>query len=620
MCGICGQINFDATHTVPAELVTRMSDAMVHRGPDDSGQFISANVALGFRRLSIIDVDGGHQPMSNEDGSIWIVFNGEVYNFPELTRRLQSTGHLFKTRTDTEAILHLYEEMGQECVQELRGMFALAILDLRRKRLFCARDRMGIKPFYYYMDRNRFVFGSELKVVLAAGIPAEVDPQALEDYFTNGYVPAPRSIIRGVKKLPQAHTLSLDFGAEPQVKVGRYWDIRFVPDHSLSESDWLEALEAELENAVRMRLISDVPLGAFLSGGIDSSAVVALMSRFSTTPVKTFSIGFEEAAYDELPYARMIAAKYRTEHHEEIVRPNSVELLAELSRYYDEPFADSSAIPTYLVSRFARRHVTVVLSGDGGDELFAGYNHYVKWLRLHRFNRLPPMLAELVWGTAHRVLPQQMFGKGLTYYLSKNRHEVPAWFSLWMPAERRRLLGKQDGIIPGEENKLAILRHSTAPDFISRCQELDLHTYLAEDILVKVDRASMANSLEARVPLLDHKVAELSFRMPSSLKLRGGEKKYILRKCMANELPNQIMTHPKQGFGVPLKLWFRNELRELVEDRFSQANSPAAAFVDLSFARDILRKHQAGTRDFSHHIWSLLFLDSWLRELRGLSG
>jgi asparagine synthase (glutamine-hydrolysing) len=617
MCGICGQIAGDRQRTIDVSLLDRMTDSLTPRGPDDRGTYIAGNVGLGFRRLSIIDVEGGHQPMANEDRSVWIVFNGEVYNFPELRVWLLKEGHQFETRTDTETLIHLYEQVGFSMVDHLRGMFAFAIWDEKKRRLFCARDRFGIKPFFYHAGDDLFAFGSEIKAIVTdERVSRATDPAALDSYFHNGYIEGERTIYRSVRKLPPAHCMVIepDKGIAP--RIWRYWDIRMAPESGRGLEDWCEELEATLSEAVKIRLVSDVPLGAFLSGGIDSSVVVALMARHSGSPVKTFSMGFEEASHDELQYARAVARRYGTEHHEKTVRPQSVDLLPTLVAAYDEPFADSSAIPTYMVSKFAREHVTVVLSGDGGDELFAGYKVYNKIRRLNRWNKVPSSLREAVWGNVHRLLPEKMVGKGLSYYLSLPPDSLQASFGIWT-AQERRLLYVEDfrrvlGGRASEQHKENLGRLASGGDWVARAQEVDMRTYLVDDILTKVDRVSMCNSLEARVPLLDHKVAELSFRMPTDLKMRDGEGKLVLKRAMAQHLPEEVLSHRKQGFGIPLARWFKGDLRDYMEDRLFSAGTPLGDYVDRRYVRTIVDSHYAGLRDFGQRLWSLIFLDAWL--------
>ena len=617
MCGICGKMNLRPSSPVNREDLVKMTGVITHRGPDDEGCYVAGNIGLGFRRLSIIDLKTGHQPLANEDDSVWIAFNGEIYNHQELRRELLDKGHIFKTQTDTETIIHLYEEYGRDSVRRLRGMFGFAIWDSRTQTLFCARDRFGIKPFFYYLDNSRFLFGSEIKSILQdRNVDRQLSLQALDYYLAFGYTPRDRTIFEHIKKLEPAHTLEIRVGREPVFT--KYWDIRYEPDHSVSEEEWCERIEQKLSESVRMHLMSDVPLGAFLSGGIDSSSVVALMAQHSNRPVKTFSIGFHEAEFNELQYAREIARVYRTEHHEQIVEPESVGLLPKLVNAYDEPFADASAIPTYYVSKFAREYVTVVLSGDGGDELFAGYDHYPRFKNISSRNFLPEPFSRYFWGAVHSAIPASVKGKGVTYYLSRPKKTVAAHLSIWHLTERAELYGSgvwdQIETLPAELEREAFIHHSSTPDFVFNMQQTDMHTYLTDDILTKVDRASMLNSLEVRVPILDHEFAELSFSIPSGLKLKGRDKKYIFKKAMEKHLPPSILQHKKQGFGVPLKVWFKKELKDYVNERLIHTHGPLYDYLNPVFVQKVVNGHHNGMRTFDHKIWSLLFLDEWLKQ------
>jgi len=619
MCGITGKLYFDQHHHVNYDELKKMTDSIIHRGPDDEGYYIKNNVGLGFRRLSIIDLKSGHQPLSNFDKSIWITFNGEIYNFKELKSDLLKKGYKFRTNSDTEVIVNLYEEYGENCVHYLRGMFAFVIWDERQKQLFGARDRFGIKPFYYYIDKEKFVWGSEIKAInKAKGINKEIDLSALDLYLTYGYITHGKSIFTEIKKLPQAHYFTIDLNKNNRFNSVQYWDIYFQPDVYKTEEEWLEVIDCTLSESVKLRLMSDVPLGAFLSGGIDSSSIVALMSKYSSKPVKTFSIGFKESKYNELHYARQIAERYKTDHHEMIVEPESIELLPKLVKAYDEPFADSSAIPTYYVSKFAREYVTVVLSGDGGDELFAGYNSYLKLKNIYRYNIMPHYFNKYFWGGINNIIPHRIKGKGITYFLSKNKNNVGAYFSLWTEKERSKLY-KPDILqilknSKGESYKKSIIENSSSNDFITKMQELDMRTYLVDDILTKVDRVSMQNSLEVRVPILDHKFAELSFQIPSNLKLKGNQNKYILTKAMSKYLPQKILTHKKHGFSIPLRLWFKDDLKDYINNRLNSGNNFVCDYLNNKYISKITYDHNIGQRDFSQKIWSLLFLDLWLEN------
>lgn len=624
MCGITGKIFFDKERKVDPAVLKKMSDSIQHRGPDDEGFFIDGNVGLGFRRLSIIDLSTGHQPLANEDESIWIIFNGEIYNYQELHDDLVSKGHVFKTKSDTETIVHLYEQYGTDCLQHLRGMFGFAIWDSRKKRLFCARDRFGIKPLYYYTDSEKFVFGSEIKAILKAGdIDRTLSYDALDSYMAYGYITSDLSIYKNIKKLQPAHYLLFSFDGKPCIEIKRYWEIQFEPDYSKTEDEWAEELEACLSETLKLHMISDVPLGAFLSGGIDSSSVVAMMARNSTLPIKTFSIGFKEQKFNELTYAREIAAKYNCEYHEQVVEPESVSLLPRLVKAYDEPYADSSAIPTYYVSKIARENVTVALSGDGGDELFAGYNSYESYKRVHSFplNFRSPLINKVIWGSIHQMIPRASRGKTMSYYLSQDHRYVNAGATFWRRKEREKYILNNhppiDYANASELFKKRILKNGSKNDFVTNLQYLDLQTYMVDDILTKVDRASMLNSLEVRVPLLDHKFAELSFRIPSNLKFKGKERKYIFKKAMAPYLPESILTHPKQGFGIPISLWFKDNLKSYVNDTFNADDCQLYNYLDKKLVREtVLSNERSGSPrwELSEKIWALLFFNEWLKQ------
>ena len=534
MCGITGKLYFDKERKVALEELTKMTDVITHRGPDDKGYYINENVGLGFRRLSIIDLKTGHQPLSNDSKKLWITFNGEIYNFKEIRSGLEQKGYKFRTNTDTETIVNLYQEYGEKCVDHLRGMFAFVIWDDTKKQLFGARDRFGIKPFHYYIDKEKFIWGSEIKsITRSEGIKKQINLESLDYYFAYGYSPRSSSIFHEIQKLKPGHYFTCKPFEKEKLKISQYWKIDFEPDFTKSESYWKEAMYDCLNDAVKMRMISDVPLGAFLSGGVDSSTVVALMSKNSDNPIKTFSIGFKEEKYNELKYARLVAEKYNTNHHEFIVEPESIDLLPKLVDAYDEPFSDNSAIPTYYVSKYTREHVTVALSGDGGDELFAGYDEYSKYAALHNSVFNNKVTNNLVFNPLNKLIPDHFYGKGLSYYLSKNKNHIGAYMCAWKDYERKNIFrNEQRANLKSnyaEQQKINLI-NATDADFISKMQKLDMQTYMVDGILTKVDRASMMNSLEVRVPLLDHEFAELSFKIPSKYKLNGNLKKYILKK------------------------------------------------------------------------------------------
>jgi asparagine synthase (glutamine-hydrolysing) len=620
MCGITGKIYLDTSKDVYPDELKKMADSIYHRGPDDEGFYIDKNVGLGFRRLSIIDLKSGHQPLSNEDGSVWIVFNGEIYNYKELQEDLLKQGHVFRTNCDTETIVHLYEQHGTDCLKYLRGMFAFAIWDSNKKQLFCARDRFGIKPFYYYIDNSKFVFGSEIKAILKSdGIDKKLSYDALDSYFAFKYITSDLSIYTNIKKLQPGHYLVLSFKSKVNIEIKRYWEIDFEPDYSKTESQWMDEIEENFSETVKLHMMSDVPLGAFLSGGIDSSSVVAMMAKNSSQPIKTFSIGFKHQHSNELKYAQEIANKYGCEHQEQIIEPESISLLPLMVSSFDEPFADSSAIPTYYVSKLARERVTVALSGDGGDELFAGYTSYTKFKKLHSspFSFNSPAANKLIWGNFHELIPQSVKGKGLMYFLSQDKKYLGAYLSDWTKSERQELILNNAEINyknGSELYKEKILNEEVKHDFISNLQYLDLKTYMVDDILTKVDRASMMNSLEVRVPFLDHKFAELTFKIPWNLKLKGNDKKYILKKSMTKYLPGNILNHPKQGFGVPLSLWFKNDLREYINDTLLSQHPLLSNYLDKNYVKKIIEQNRKGRRDFSSKIWSLLFFEEWLKQ------
>jgi len=621
MCGIVGIID---AHSIPERaLIEKMCRTMAHRGPDGEGYYLDGPVALGHRRLSIIDLAGGKQPMSNEDGTAWITFNGEIYNFPELRRELIQKGHRFTTRSDTETIVHAYEEYGTRCVEKFRGMFAFGIWDDRKKMLFLGRDRLGKKPLYYYSDGRKFIFASEIKAIIQDPlVTRRLDITALSDYLTYNYIPFPETIFQGIYKLPPAHTIVVTFKpdarAELVTQLSQYWDIKYEPDDTLSEEQWAEALRNKLTEAVKMRLISDVPLGAFLSGGLDSSTVVALMSMLQNKPVKTFSIGFKEEDFSETTYARQIADKFGTEHHELIVEPDAIEVLSRLAWEFDEPFADSSAIPTYYVSKMAREHVTVVLSGDGGDETFAGYRRYAWADQMKRFDWIPGILRKAVFGIPARLLPEGMKGKGMLRHLSRDPFQRYAGLNTFdEPGYIEGLLSKdmleQSGY--GRNGSHLFLKKyyddCNGADYLTRIQYVDTKSYLAEDILTKVDRASMLCSLETRAPLLDHEVIELAARMPSRMKLRKGESKYILKKAMKDILPEEVLYRKKMGFGVPLGHWFKKELTGYAEEVLLSKAATERGIFNQASVKKVLEIHRKMGRDMSARIWALLFFEHW---------
>jgi asparagine synthase (glutamine-hydrolysing) len=618
MCGIAGIVN---TGEFPADcgLLKRMTGILAHRGPDGEGFHLDGPVGLGHRRLAIIDLSTGNQPMANVDGSVWLVFNGEIYNFRDLRRELEPQGYKFRTNSDSEVILAAYEAWGVECLSRLRGMFAFAIWDNRRHRFFLARDRVGIKPLVYAWDGHRLLFASELKAILQdSSVPRDLDWEALRDYLTLLYVPSPKTIFRQIRKLPPACYLLLDIERD-EPEVHRYWDLRFAPNPSLSESEWLEGLRWHLQDSVRSHLVSDVPIGAFLSGGIDSSTVVALMAQAVRGPVRTFSIGFDEADFDELTYAREVARRYGTDHSELVVKPDALEAMPRLAWQFDEPFADSSALPTYYVSKITREHVTVALSGDGGDENFAGYRRYARALALHqRLDRLPGLGARSLLRVAARLMPAEARGQGYLELLGSDpieRYFRMVTFQRSKTLEQLLTAEAQANVAPQVDPVVfrLLAKDGAAPDYVSTLQYLDIRTYLPEDILTKVDRTSMLVSLESRVPLLDHVLMEFVATMPASLKLHNGYGKAILKRAMNKDLPGEILTRRKMGFGVPLEKWFRRELGDYTREVLLSHRARARGLVESKAVACLLKEHQAG-RDRTSQIWSLLCLEEWARQ------
>jgi asparagine synthase (glutamine-hydrolysing) len=567
-----------------------------------------------MRRLSIIDLSTGHQPIHNEDRTVWIVFNGEIYNFQQLRRQLEEAGHRFYTATDTETIVHAYEEWGASSISRLRGMFGLAIWDSRTRTLLLARDRIGIKPLHYAEVNGRLYFGSEIKSLLCApDLPRDLDVDALDHYLSFLYTPRDGSIFKGVRKLPPGHALTWRDGA---VRVERYWELPADESYRGTEAEAVADLRTVLADAVRSHLVSDVPLGAFLSGGVDSSLVVALMAEASSRPVKTFSIGFDEPAFDELEHARRVAAHLHTEHHEFVVKPDAISILDRLIAHFDEPFADSSAIPTWYVSEMARRHVTVVLSGDGGDELFGGYDRYVPHPRVVAFDRYSPRAFRRVAAIAAARLPHGARGKNFLRHVARDEHgrylDAIRFFSadekpaLLTPDVRLQLCG------PDPETRLAghFERYAHLP-WPTQMMRFDAETYLPEDVLAKVDRMSMAHSIESRVPLLDNDVIAFASTLPASLKIRNGRRKHVLKEVGAGLLPPEILNRRKQGFGVPLGVWFRGNLRELFADTLLSPSSLQRGYFEAVFVRRIVDEHVSGKRDHTLRLWQLVVFERW---------
>ena len=626
MCGICGKYNYAGNEPVTKEELKKMNDLLIHRGPDDEGFHADGSIGLAMRRLSIIDLSTGHQPISNEDGTIWIVFNGEIYNFQELHERLVRKGHVFRTKSDTEAIIHLYEEMGADFVKELRGMFAIAIWDGRKKKLVLTRDRVGKKPLFY-SDNGRFLaFASELNSLLAAGVDRDIDLRAVDAYLTLQYIPSPLSIFKSVKKLEPASLLTLENG---KVSIEKYWDLPLgAPKLDLPLAEVKERLYGELFEATKIRLMSEVPLGAFLSGGIDSSVVVALMAKSSPQPVKTFSIGFKEARFSELGYARQVAEMYGTKHTEFIVEANMADVLEKLVRHYGEPYADSSALPSYFVSRETKREVTVALNGDGGDEAFGGYLRYVA-MKLDDYTRAIPAVVRKAMLNTIRLLPQKapygvfwraaklmkasMMPDPSCRYLSTICYFGPdEKEGLFSPAYQKAL-GKD--IRYGERYITDLFKAVTEQDLMGKLSYVDFKSYLPECLMAKMDIASMANSLETRSPFLDQKVIEFAYRLPSDLKLKGvNGTKWILKETFKDMLPKQIYSRGKMGFGIPLGPWFRGELKDHWAGTCLSAKALGRGYFNKEHLFKLWDEHQSGARDHGYKLWALLMLELWHKE------
>ena len=622
MCGIAGFVALDHDGRADEAVVTRMIGTLRHRGPDDEGVWTSGPVGLANRRLAVIDLSPrGHQPMANEDGSLHIAFNGEIYNFQDLQRTLETRGHTLRSGTDTETILHLYEDEGPDCLRRLRGMFAFAIWDRTARTLFVARDRLGKKPLFYYHDDHWFVFGSEQKALLQhPAVPAEADPEALHHFLGYGYVPAPFSAFKGIRKLPPAHYLVL---RDRHVTLQRYWSLRYGPKHTGTEAAVAEELLALLEEAVRLRMISDVPLGALLSGGIDSATVVALMRRLTTGPIRTFSIGFDQPVYDERAFARQVAHRFETVHEEAVVTPDAVALLPRLVWHYNEPFADSSAVPTFAVTRLAREHVTVALTGDGSDESFLGYDRYVATEIASRLSCLPAGIRKALkrgsallpagaprsrmnrlrrFAEALDLPPRRQYWRWLACFDDQSQHDM------YTPEFSDRVAGI---------SCLNLLERaydsSDAPTFIEATAHTDIQMYLPDDLLVKMDIASMAHSLEVRSPFLDHVVVEFAATLPANLKVRRLVQKYILKRAMKGILPEAVLRRKKMGFGVPIDFWLRGDLRQFAFDLLLDPRTVQRGYFKASTVRRYLDEHFGGRAHHHARLWSLLMFELWHR-------
>ncbi|MGE3539927.1 MAG: asparagine synthase (glutamine-hydrolyzing) [Candidatus Tectimicrobiota bacterium] len=630
MCGICGKIYFDSERTVSRQEVLQMSHTLAHRGPDGDGAWVKGNVGLAHRRLAIIDLRAvADQPMSNADGSIWITFNGEIYNFRELRADLEAHGHVFRTNSDTEVIIYAYEQYGRECLTRLQGMFAFAIWNERTRTLFLARDRVGKKPLFYYTDHERFVFGSEIKAILAdRSLPIQPDPLALDHFLALQYIPAPLTAFQGIRKLPAAHWLEVHNG---QLHSSRYWQLRYTPKQAITLPDAIEALRWRLAAAVRSRLVSDVPLGAFLSGGIDSSAVVAYMSQEGTAPVRTFAVGFEDSAFDERAFARIVAQRYHTDHAELIVKAPVTDILPRLIWHYDEPFADASAVPSYAIAALTRQHVTVVLNGDGGDENFAGYDRYLSHRMLSQGDKIPrwiwQTLAALTQRLPYAWHQHQLFRrlvKAATLLNQEPGRRYVRWFGLLAPEERQSLytdtFGSKVNTSDPEGLFAEVFAQHGTEDGTDAALAADVQLYLADDLLVKMDRATMAHSLEARSPFLDHTLMEFVASLPAHFKLAGREKKYVLKAALRGVLPDTILERPKMGFSVPLRRWFCDELRDMAHDILLSPTAIQRGYFKQHAVAHLLEEHCAGQQNHAESLWQLLVLELWHRTFIDAGG
>ncbi len=627
MCGICGKILWDHDAVVEESLIRRMGDVLAHRGPDETGYYIRGPLGLGHKRLSIIDLKTGRQPMSNDREDIWIVFNGEIYNFRKLRQDLEQRGYAFTTSSDTEVLLNMYEEYGTACVRHLRGMFAFAVWDARCRRLFLARDRVGQKPLFYRADRTSFSFASEIKALLQDDdyVP-EINLEAFSDYLTYQYVPPPNTIFRHIEKLPPASMLVCE---GRHIKQERYWNLAYQPKTTLKTTEMIEQATQLLQEAVQLRMISDVPLGAFLSGGIDSGLIVAMMAQRSSQPVNTFSIGFEDVLFNELPYSRLVAERYHTNHHEFIVKPDALKILPQLIRHVDEPFGDSSVLPTYYVAQLTARHVKVALNGDGGDESFAGYRRYLGYKYLHAYRLLPERVRQSLIPFLLNTFPEFLERRGGMQRLVKwlrfitplsCKSDVELYFrsmSIFEHSLKHRLL------TPGVLQQLAshhsytsLFHYFEADNAAERLDKMlytDVMTYLPGDLLVKVDRMTMAHSLEGRSPFLDHVLMEFAATIPSTLKKNGYHLKYVLKKLAQSWLPQDIIQRPKQGFSVPVGRWFRHELHDLLHDTLLSSRLVQDGYFNEGAVKHLVQEHQNKQANHHHRLWMLVNLEMWYR-------
>ncbi len=617
MCGIAGYVlkNGEARENV----VDAMCKSILHRGPDDQGIYMDGPCGIGMRRLSIIDLSTGHQPIPNEDHSLWIVFNGEIYQYRELRETLAKQGHQFRTASDTEVILHLFEQEGVAGINKLRGMFAFAIWNSKTRKLLVVRDRFGKKPLYYADTNEGFYFGSELKCLRTAGVTLELNNEAIRQYFQFSYIPDPLSPYKSIRKLAPGSWLMYDSN-NGSVEQGSYWKLPYPAETDTSgttEAQWRSKIRETFDESVRIRMIADVPLGAFLSGGIDSTSVVASMASNTKDAVKTFSIGFEESEFNELPWAKQVAQQYNTEHHEILVKPNSIELINKLVDSFDEPFGDASAIPTYLVSEFAARHVKVALTGDGGDELFAGYESFFLIDRYRKLDKIPQWMRGAMSKMADQ-LSYSAYGKNFLRMASRAT-PLERYFELnYTPFYLRQQLLTPQWMEPADASYInRTFANCLAPngaDILTHALYFEATAKLTGDMLVKVDRMSMANSLEVRCPMLDHKLAELAAQIPPSLKMRNGKGKAILVDAVGDRLPPDLLTRPKKGFGMPLSLWFRGSLKAFLWDHMTNSTLVDRGIASGPFIRQLLEEHDSGRRDNNHWLWTLLMLELWFRK------
>lgn len=623
MCGIAGIIHSDSSRPVVSETIQRMCDAMAHRGPDDFGHYVDGHVGIGMRRLSIIDLHTGQQPIANEDETIWVVFNGEIYNYRELRKDLEAKGHRFRTTSDTEVIVHLFEELGENCVQRLRGMFAFAIWDARRQVLVLGRDRLGIKPLYYAETPEGLMFASELKALLThPGIPRDLDPQAVAEYFTHLCVPGDLSIFKAVRKLPPAHVLVYRQG---QIELLRYWHVQPNPDHRRTEDDWIEELRHRLREAVDSHMVADVPVGAFLSGGLDSATMVALMARASAEAVRTFTVGFTTGAgpFDEREAARAIADRYATVHQECLLEADVTAILPRIVNAFDEPFADSSAIPNWLICQETARHVKVAVSGLGGDELFGGYERYVGLQLGERYRRIPLPLRSAI-----AKLVQAVPNVNGSSYLGDRLKRFVAAGEMPLADQYRSFISAFQNV----EDILHPARHELLNHRMSRYEQViselaihdtldlglftDLYLYLPDDLLTLTDRVSMAHSLEVRVPFLDHELVEFVAQMPARFKVRGLQKKVLFRKAIAPWVPKEHLHRRKQGFSVPLAGWLRGPLKPMLSDLVASQECRESPWLNHSAVRKLVDEHLSGKVNHEVRLWAIICYQEWERQYR----